>query len=99
MATGSNVYPQGAGGVFYENAVQTGFFVSFLLGLTMPGTADGMIVHFRQQAGSMGFETEDNLLDCLAGDQPFRILMQLKHQLTIIASGLRFKLQEYLITK
>jgi hypothetical protein len=90
MATESNVYSQGASGVFYENAVQTGFFVSFLLGLTMPGTANGKIEHFRQQSGSLGYETDDLLLECLAGDQPIRVLMQIKHQLTISEGGEEF---------
>lgn len=90
MATNSNVYSQGAGGVFYENAVQTGYFISFLLGLTMPGTADGKIEHFRQQAGSLGYETDDLLLECKTSDEPVRILLQIKHQLTISEGGEEF---------
>ncbi len=91
MATDSNVYSQGSGGSFYENEVQTGFFVSFLLGLIVPGTREGTITYFRQQSGSLGYHTDDLLLCCLEDGLTSKVLMQVKHNLVISAKGQVFQ--------
>jgi hypothetical protein len=91
MSTNSNVYSQGGGGVFYENEVQTGFFISFLLGLTIPGTQEGAVCHYRQQSGSLGYQTDDLLLHCNENGNLVRVLIQIKHNLVISANGETFK--------
>lgn len=91
MATNSNVYSQGGGGVFYENEVQSGFFISFLLGLTIPGTQEGAIFYYRQQSGSLGYHTDDLLLHCVENGNLVRVLIQIKHNLVISANGGTFK--------
>jgi hypothetical protein len=91
MATNSNVFSQGSGGSFYENEVQTGFFVSFLLGLIVPGTQEGTITYYRQQSGSLGYQTDDLLLHCVDNGVTSKIIMQIKHNLVISAKGQIFQ--------
>lgn len=89
MATKSNVFSQGGGGFSYEIEVQTCFFISFLLGVPIPGVP-GRITTFRQQSGSLGYQTDDLFL-IVSGQRDARVLLQIKHHLTISTNGMEFK--------
>jgi hypothetical protein len=91
MSTKSNVYSQGGGGTHYEFEVQTAFFICFLLGVDIPGMINGQIIEFRQQAGSLGYETDDLLLKCEDEIGMHRFLFQIKHNLTISVNSDLFK--------
>jgi hypothetical protein len=83
MSSHSNVFSQGGGGNRYEFEVQTAFFISFLIGCQIPGLPDSRISEFRQQAGSLGYATDDLLLHCTSENVCGRILIQIKHSLLI----------------
>jgi hypothetical protein len=89
MATNSNVFSQGGGGGTFENEVQTVFFISFILGLYVPGT-NGCIEDFRLQSGSLGYKTDDLLLHIIADGQSSKALIQIKHDLIISPKGQEF---------
>jgi hypothetical protein len=89
MATNSNVFSQGGGGGTFENEVQTVFFISFFLGLYVPGT-NGHIEKYRLQSGSLGYKTDDLLLNIIADGQPSKALIQIKHDLIISPKGQEF---------
>lgn len=89
MATNSNVFSQGGGGTAFENEVQTAFFISFLLGLNVPATK-GIVEYYRLQSGSIGYNTDDLLLGLTTEGVQSRILIQIKHNLTISAKGTEF---------
>lgn len=91
MSTESNPYSQGGGGTGFELSVQTAYFISFLLGGQVPGLPDSRITYFRQQAGSLGRETDDFLLHCEDEHTHRRALFQVKHQITITADNDTFK--------
>lgn len=90
MAINSNVFSQGAGGSVYELEVQTGFMISFMLGLNIPGIS-GKIKALRQQSSSLGYQTDDLLLKCSGQIRETKILVQIKHNLVISAKGETFK--------
>jgi hypothetical protein len=84
MSTKSNVYSQGGGGTAYEFEVQTAFMILFLTSGTVPGIADAPIESIRFQSGSLGYETDDMLIECIdANGTKYKCLFQVKHQLTI----------------
>lgn len=89
MATNSNVFSQGGGGGTFENEVQTVFFISFFLGLYVPGT-NGHIESYRLQSGSLGYKTDDLLLNIISDGQPSKALIQIKHDLIISPKGEEF---------
>lgn len=91
MSTESNPYSQGGGGTGFELSVQTAYFMSFLLGGQVPGLPDSRITYFRQQAGSLGRQTDDFLLHCEDEHSHRRALFQVKHQITITADNDTFK--------
>ncbi|SHN43713.1 ATP-binding protein [Chitinophaga sp. CF418] len=83
MSTKSNVYSQGGGGNNFEVQLHTLYFISFILGGQIPGMDQGTIIEFKQQSGSLGYQTDDLLLVCERRGITCRILVQAKHQLTI----------------
>ncbi|MDR3712618.1 MAG: ATP-binding protein [Puia sp.] len=91
MSTESNVFSQGGGGTVFEISIQTAYFISFLLGGQVPGLPDSHITYFRQQAGSLGYETDDVLMHCEDETTQRRLLFQVKHQVTITADNDTFK--------
>lgn len=84
MSTTSNLYSQGGGGTHYEFEVDTAFMIQFLISGTVPGIDNGKIDSIRFQSGSLGYKTDDLLLECsdFNGDN-YKILCQVKHTLTI----------------
>lgn len=84
MSTQSNVYSQGGGGSQFEFEVHTAYFTLLLIGGYLPGVINGKLVAYRQQAGSLGYKTDDLFLktEDAQGTQA-RHLYQIKHGLTI----------------
>jgi hypothetical protein len=91
MSTDSNTFSQGGGGTIFEISVQTAYFITFLLGGQVPGLPDAHITYFRQQSGSLGYATDDVLLQCKDELATHRVLMQIKHLLPIAAENQTFK--------
>ena len=83
MSTQSNLYSQGGGGHEYAVEGQSAMFLLFLLGCSAPGLPQTTITEFRQQAGSLGYETDDLLLYCNALTQHHKVLFQIKHNIII----------------
>lgn len=91
MSSKSNVFSQGSGGSVYEFEVQTAFFLSFLIGCPIPGLPGSRIKGFRQQSGSLGYATDDLLLECTSNTTDKRVLIQIKHNLLISERSETFK--------
>lgn len=91
MSTNSNVFSQGGGGVSFEIALQTAYYISFILGAHIPGMEDGHITAFKQQSGSLEYETDDLLLTCEGRGGSCRILIQAKHLITISSGNPMFQ--------
>lgn len=87
MSTESNVFSQGGGGTIFEISVQTAYYITFLLGGQVPGLPESHITYFRQQSGSLGYGTDDLLLRCENEATTHRVLMQVKHLITITADN------------
>jgi hypothetical protein len=83
MSTNSNLFSQGGGGEAFELSVQTSYFIYFMLGGYIPGMADTHITEFRQQAGSLGYYTDDLMLRCESYEQSRLALFQIKHAIAI----------------
>ncbi|RYE54839.1 MAG: hypothetical protein EOP48_11440, partial [Sphingobacteriales bacterium] len=91
MSNSSNVYSQGGGGTHYEMELHTAFFVTFLLGVDIPGLSGCRITTFRQQASSLGYTTDDLFLTCSDSQAEHRVLFQFKHNITISENSELFK--------
>ncbi|WP_109698083.1 nSTAND3 domain-containing NTPase [Chitinophaga deserti] len=91
MSINSNVYSQGGGGTNFEIAIQTAYYISFILGSHIPGLEGGRITSFKQQSGSLGYETDDLLLSCENNAYSYKILVQIKHLITISSKNPLFK--------
>jgi hypothetical protein len=91
MSTNSNVLSQGGIGNNFEIALHTTYFISFILGSHIPGIEDGRIREFRQQSGSLGYQTDDLLLKCDRRTGSSRVLIQAKHLITITGTNPMFQ--------
>lgn len=91
MSTNSNVLSQGGIGNNFEIALHTTYFISFILGSHIPGIEDGRIKEFRQQSGSLGYQTDDLLLKCDRRTGSSRVLLQAKHLITITGTNPMFQ--------
>lgn len=84
MSTNSNLFSQGGGGTVFEFETHAAFFTILLTGGVLPSGEGETITLYRQQSGSLGYETDDLLLiskDHLGRDH--KSLIQIKHGLII----------------
>lgn len=85
MSTQSNLFSQGGGGSAFESETHAAFFTSFLIGCSVPGTENGKIIKYRQQSGSLGYQTDDLYLETQDSFTSViqKQLIQIKHGLVI----------------
>lgn len=88
----SNPFSTGGGGQFFEAKVQASFLLHLLIGGRVPCLPSGKVETVRLQAKQAGFNTDDIAIKiCTDEGVSHRLLVQIKHHVTITASDEEFK--------
>src|SRR3989344_6869825 len=88
----SNPFSTGGVGQFFEAKVQASFCLHLLIGGRVPCLPSGKVETVRLQAKQAGFNTDDIVINiCTDAGISHKLLVQIKHHVTITASDEEFK--------
>lgn len=82
MSEKGSVYQKGGGGTNFEQLVQTAFVVTMIVRGNVP-CVSGALSEVAMQGTNRGYETDDMLAIVKSESGTHRLLMQIKHELTI----------------